>query len=57
MKIAKKAIDCRCTILKGTTIGDNSVAASGTPRTGIFPDKSLIIGNQIKAIDNTGGHK
>jgi acetyltransferase-like isoleucine patch superfamily enzyme len=39
-------------ILKGTTIGDNSVVSAGSIVKGHFPENSLISGNQAKIIDN-----
>ena len=43
-------IGCRCTVLKGVTIGEGSVVAAGSVVTKDVPEKCLVAGNPAKII-------
>lgn len=46
-------IGANCTILPGTTIGDNCIIGSGTVVKGSIEDDSIVVGSAGKAIANT----
>lgn len=46
-----------CTILPGTTVGDNCIIGAGSVVRGSFPENSVIVGNPAKVVMKMGIQK